>query len=155
MKKEEVLRAFIKEKQEKIQQLESALRKAEKEWEELPKVRSGDCDPERYRLQDQICSLREQLQRAQEGLQAVLVIPSMKQGQKISLGSLVTIKHCGNGESQIYLLISREGGCRIRLGEKEIVSISTQAPLAQAIINKTKGEKMFFLGQRYKIVEVG
>jgi transcription elongation GreA/GreB family factor len=70
----------------------------------------------------------------------LLNFPWPRDNEKVQIGSLVTLKWNRTGQTGDYLIIAQAGG--IDLEDLGIMTISHQAPLAQAILNRQAGEEV-------------
>ncbi|MGD9489759.1 MAG: GreA/GreB family elongation factor [Calditrichaceae bacterium] len=72
---------------------------------------------------------------------------------RVRLGSLVRLKWKDGGKEENVLLITQAGGMDLK--DLNIMTVSSQAPLSQAIINSQAGEIVEFqMGRKKQMIEI-
>lgn len=153
MAKGAVLAAFIQQREEEIQKLEADLWATIKELQETPKTKKDSLDRGRSDLQAQLIYLQNQLRHTQDCCLLLKDLP-INYHQIICLGSLVALRDCASNECETYFLVPKNGGHTVQRGDKRIMCISIQVPLAQAILHKQRGDKINFRGNTYEVIAV-
>lgn len=151
MNKKETIGKLIECREKEMGRLERLLAvkrqeviEAEGEKSHCPENPKRDCA-------DQLRSLENKIQVERNCLDTLQNIPESKK-DVVGVGSLVTIE-CGE-DSDICLIVPKEGACSNTIDRKTVLCASVNAPLIRLIANKRAGEAVNFLGNTFKIAEV-
>lgn len=72
------------------------------------------------------------------------VVPVFSDDDAIAAGALLTLEH--NAHEARYLWLAPVGGRQLQLDGKNVLVVSTQAPLAQQLMKLTVGDELTFNG---------
>jgi transcription elongation GreA/GreB family factor len=99
-------------------------------------------------------SQARQATETEEALAQYQVLPSIKFTAKtpIAVGALIELE--SRGETFLYFLGPKAGGTEIKVAGKEILVITSESPLGQALLGRKTGDQIQLHGQKFQIVAV-
>lgn len=153
MEKAEVLRICIKTQEEKIKNLRQSLENTRQSAADAPGSNVSHSDTTKFQLSNLALGIQKRLTETNLALNQLRQIKPTA-SDSIFVGTLFTLKNIGDKKVSRYLLIPKDGGISFNVKGREIASMSIEAPLAQAVMGKQKGDKINFRGKVLEIIEV-
>jgi len=153
IRKEDVLNSLIKKQERMIEDLEKSYADTKQSAIDAPGSNVSHSDTTKFQLSNLVLGLERRVFEAKTAL-SLLRSLSIKTESVICVGSLFAVKNLSNKKNTIYLLVSAAGGEFFEVGGEEILSISKEAPIAEAVMGLKKGDKIEFRGKTLEIIGV-
>ena len=133
--------------QNKLQEIKIAIAAAEDTLQNETKSSMGDkYETSREMVQQDLNRLSQQEQQIQEELTRLSQVPMQAPGNTVTLGSIVET-------DQYTYFIAVSLGVQ-RIGRNDYMCVSPQAPIAQLMLGKKKGDQIEFRGNTSQIVRI-
>ena len=102
---------------------------------------------------DDLNKIRKFIREKEAVIKVLTDLPNPKKPfTKISEGCLFLMNY--DGEKKWYLMVAKNGACTVKIHGIEISSMSTEAPIAKEIMDKTAGIKIVFRGRDVQILKI-
>ncbi len=153
LEKNKVLDIFIKTQENKIQNLKKSLETMRQGAIDAPGSNVSHSDTSKFQLSNLALGIESSLIDVQKALNSFIGVQQMD-FQTVYAGCLLTIRDSENKITVNYLLIPEGGGDSFEVDGEKIMAISITAPLAQALIGASKGDKIKFRDKVFDIVDI-
>jgi len=153
MKKKTVVEAYIRTKEENIKGLQQALESIRQDVIDAPGSNVSHSDTSRFQHSNLALEHERRLIDAERSLGMFKAVPQAS-FTSIFVGSFFVLMNKKTGEQSFYLLIPEGGGDWFEADGIEVLSISEEGPLAQALRGKEKGDKVTFRDRTLEVVDV-
>ncbi|MBU2568413.1 MAG: hypothetical protein KJ967_06540 [Elusimicrobia bacterium] len=153
MDKKEVLREYLEYLDRKIGETQKALDSIYHGIDTAPTPSESHSDTTRSQqskiaaeTSDRISSLKK--------TRAMASLISSEGAGCIGVGALVAIEDISFGGMEYYFVVPGQGGESLFLGDAEVMSISLQAPILEAISSAKERDLLDFRGRKLKLVSI-
>ena len=153
MEKQKVLRAYLSYLDRKIQETEKALDSIYEGVYTAPKPSESHSDTTR----SQQSKIALETERRLSSLKSTRAMSSRIFSQKAiypAVGALIAVEDAAFGEIEYYFVVPGQGGEGLFFGEVEIMSISLQSPILEAISGVKEGDSFDFRDRKLKLVSI-
>jgi len=153
MDKKQVLKKCLGFLGDKIRDMEKSLASIQKGVIDSPGPSQSHSDTTRFQQSNVALGVDRRIEELKEKvflLQGVDLTPK----DTIFVGALFTLRYEGARENMVYFLVQKGEGDTIEIDSEEVMFISANAPIAEAVIGKKKGDKISFRNRVLEIVEV-
>ena len=153
MNKQKVIEVYLNYLDRKIKDTENALESLYEGIDTAPGPSQSHSDTTRFQ-QSRVALETEGRLSSLKGTRAVAtLIPSVKLSSPI-VGALIEIEDLGFGETEYYFVVPWQGGESFLLDNTEVMSVSPQAPILDAVANAKEGDIFEFRGRRLKLASI-
>lgn len=153
VKKQEVLKTYLGFLDRKIQETSKALESIHVGIDTAPTPSESHSDTTRSQ-QSRVALETEGRLSSLKSTRAAAALISSEKAVCLAVGALVVVQDVAFGDEEYYFVVPGQGGESLLLGEVEIMSISLQAPILEAVSKVKEGESFDFRGRMLKLVSI-
>lgn len=159
MDKKLVLQSFIKEQEEKLEQLTEALNGTRRDVQDAPGSNVSHSDTMKSQHSNLALGIEKSMIDARRTL-AVLnsLLIELENSpvvfDRICEGAFFVLKNTKSGKENAYLAVSDGGGASVEVDGKRVVAVSMSAPIIDVVIDKRKGDKVSIREKNLEIIDV-
>lgn len=153
MDKKQVLKKYLDFLGDKIRDMEKSLASIQQGVIASPGPGQSHSDTTRFQQANVALGVDRRIGELKEKaalLQGVDLTPK----DTIFVGALFTLRYEGSRENMVYFLVQKGEGDTIEIDGEEIMFVSANAPIAEAVISKKKGDRVNFRDRVLEIIEV-
>jgi len=153
MEKQKVLETYLEFLDKKVQEISKALDSIHVGVDTAPTPSESHSDTTRSQQSRVALETEGRLSSLKSTRAAAILISSAKLSHP-TVGALIEIEDIGFGDVEYYFVVPGQGGETLLIGETEIMSISLQAPILEAVSKVKEGDFFDFRGRRLRLSSI-
>jgi hypothetical protein len=153
MDKQDVLKEYLSFLDNKIRGTEKALESIYRGIDTAPTPSESHSDTTRSQQSRVALETSGRLSSLKSTRAAASMIPSVKLASPVT-GALIAVEDVVFKDVEYYFVVPGQGGESVFLDEAEILFVSAQAPILEAISKSKEGEYFEFRGRRLKLISI-
>ncbi len=153
MDNQKIREACIKEKEEKLRKLEESFEATKQYAADAPGSSQSHSDTSKFQHSNLALGTEMRIQEAKEELRMLQALPGSSK-EKVFVGACFVLRDLNSGQADNYFLIPKGGGDFLEVDGEEIMVISEESPIAEAVMGKRKGEVISFREKKLMIQEI-
>lgn len=153
MDKKQVLKKYLEFLGDKIRDMETSLASIQRGVIDSPGPGQSHSDTTRFQQANVALGVDRRIGELKEKVVLLQGVDSTPK-DTIFVGAMFTLRYEGARENMVYFLVQKGEGDTIEIDGEEIMFISANAPIAEAVIGKKKGDKAIFRGRTLEVIDV-
>lgn len=153
MNKKEVLQEYLEYLDKKIGEMQKALDSIYRGIDTAPTPSESHSDTTRSQQSRVALETSGRLSSLKSTRAAAAMILSVKLASPVA-GALIAVEDAVFKDTEYYFVVPGQGGESVFLGETEILFVSVQAPILEAISQIKEGDDFEFRGRKLRLASI-